>query len=88
MNITIAEGAAEGLKFIEYIDYLEKNNYLPPKGRDWVDHIRKKGNEATHEIAIMTKEDAEELIIFVEMLMKFIYEFPSIIKSKKNTSGT
>ena len=60
MNISVAEGATEGLKFVEYIDYLEKYNFLPPKGRDWVDHIRKKGNEATHEIAIMTQEDAEE----------------------------
>ena len=87
MNIAVAEGAAEGLRFVEYIDYLENNNFLPPKGRDWVDHIRQKGNEATHEIAIMMQEDAEELIIFIEMLMKFIYEFPSIIKSKKSTSS-
>jgi hypothetical protein len=31
----------------------------------------------THEIALMMKTDAEELIAFTEMLLKFIYEFPS-----------
>ncbi len=50
--------------------------YVPPNGRGWVDHIRKKGNEANHEIRLMTKIDAEELVSFAEMLLKFIYEFP------------
>ena len=40
-----------------------------------VDHIRKKGNEANHEIKLMTQADAEELIAFTEMLLKFFYEF-------------
>jgi len=82
MNIAVSKGASEGLKFYEYVDYLSKEGYVPPDGKDWVDQIRKKGNEATHEISIMKKEDAEELITFIEMLLKFIYEFPAIIKSK------
>jgi hypothetical protein len=51
--------------------------YVPPNGKAWVDHIRKKGNEANHEIVLMKKEDSQELISFVEMLLKFIYEFPN-----------
>lgn len=73
MNIAIAEGQ----RFIEYIDYLANNGFVPPKGRGWVDHIRKKGNEATHEINPMTHADATELVSFSEMLLKFIYEFPA-----------
>jgi hypothetical protein len=79
MNIAVSQGATEGLRFIDYIEYLEKNGFIPPNGRGWVDHIRKKGNEATHEIALMTQADAEELITFSEMLLKFIYEFPARI---------
>lgn len=86
MNIAVSKGAKEGLYFIEYVDYLSKEGYIPPDGKDWVDHIRKKGNEATHEIEIMKKEDAEELIAFIEMLLKFIYEFPAIIKRKTSNS--
>lgn len=77
MNIAVSQGAVEGLKFIEYVNYLASNGYVPPHGRGWVDHIRKKGNEATHEITTMLSTDAEELLVFIEMLLKFIYEFPA-----------
>ena len=77
MNISVQQGAKEGLKFIEYVEYLATKGYIPPNGKGWVDHIRKKGNEATHEIALMDSGDAEELIAFSEMLLKFVYEFPS-----------
>lgn len=79
MNIGVQEGAAEGKSFVHYVDFLADKGYIPPNGRGWVDHIRKKGNEATHEIALMTKADAEELLTFTEMLLKFVYEFPSSI---------
>lgn len=82
MNIAVCKGAKEGLKFIEYVEYLSEKNYIPPDAKEWVDHIRDKGNEANHEIAIMKKEDAEDLLSFIEMLLKIIYEFPSIVKKK------
>ena len=77
MNIAVQQGAKEGLKFIEYVEYLATNGFIPPNGKSWVDHIRKKGNEATHEIALMTQADSNELIVFTEMLLKFIFEFPN-----------
>lgn len=79
MNIAVNQGAKEGLKFIQYVNYLSDNGYTPPNGKHWVDHIRNKGNEATHEIAVMSPVDAQELLIFVEMLLKFNYEFPAMI---------
>ncbi len=79
MNIAVEQGADPGLKFVEYVDYLSKKGFVPPHGKQWVDHIRKKGNEANHEITLMTDKDAKELIVFLEMLLKFIYEFPNLI---------
>ena len=79
MNIAVAQGAEAGKPFIAYVEYLAANGYVPPNGKGWVDHIRKKGNEATHEIIFMSERDAQELIAFAEMLLKFIYEFPSKI---------
>lgn len=79
MNIAVQEKAKPGLTFVEYVDYLAANGFVPPNGRPWVDHIRKKGNEATHEIALMDQNDAKELVGFVEMLLRFIYEFPALI---------
>jgi hypothetical protein len=79
MNIAVSKGAEEGLKFIEYVDFLANKGYIPPDGKGWVDQIRIKGNEATHEIKIMSKEDTVQLIRFCEMLLRFVYEFPSYI---------
>jgi hypothetical protein len=79
MNVAVQEGAEQDKSFQYYVNYLEANNYLPPKGKDWVDKIRQKGNEATHEIAPMSLQDATELIGFVEMLLRFVYEFPGMV---------
>ena len=76
MNIAVQEGAEEGLSFMKYVNHLSDKGYIPPNGKHWVDHIRKKGNEATHEIALMNQEDARDLLSFVEMILRFIYEFP------------
>jgi len=84
MNIAVSKGAEQGKSFLHYVDYLAGQGYVPPNGRGWVDHIRKKGNEANHEIILMGKEDAEELILFSEMLLKFIYEFPSKVPASTN----
>ncbi|MFH1010766.1 MAG: DUF4145 domain-containing protein [bacterium] len=83
MNIAVDKGAPAGKKFVEYVEYLSDQNYVPPDGKGWVDRIRTTGNEATHEIALMKKEDAEDLITFVEMLLKFVYEFPAKVKPSK-----
>ncbi len=82
MHIAVSKGAKEGDNFVSYVEYLSAKNYVPPDARDWVDHIRKKGNETNHEISIMKKEDAEELLGFIEMLLRVIYEFPSAMKRK------
>jgi hypothetical protein len=79
MNIAVHQEAKENLNFLQYVEYLSGKGFIPPNGKHWVDHIRKKGNEANHEIALMNEVDAKELLIFTEMLLKFIYEFPNMI---------
>ncbi len=84
MNIAVSQKAKPGQSFISYVEHLANSGFVPPNGRGWVDHIRSKGNEANHEIALMNKEDAEELISFSEMLLKFIYEFPARVPKPKS----
>ncbi|MFC1485652.1 DUF4145 domain-containing protein [Candidatus Latescibacterota bacterium] len=79
MNIAVDKGAAPGKKFIEYIQFLVDNHYVPPDGEKWVDQIRDKGNEATHEIPKIERKDAEQIMRFTEMLLRFIYEMPSYL---------
>lgn len=82
MNVAVSLGASPGNSFASYVGYLESAGYIPPNGNAWVDHIRQKGNEATHEIVLSTKPDAEELIVFLEMLLRFVYEFPHRVPKK------
>jgi hypothetical protein len=82
MSIAVAEGAEPGKTFISYVEFLAKKGYVPPNGQGWVDHIRTKGNEANHEIVLMSSDDAADLISFSEMLLKFIYEFPNRVPKK------
>lgn len=83
MHMAVEKGADAGKSFFDYVTYLADKGYVPPDGKDWVDHIRKKGNEANHEIKHMSNADAEDLIHFSEMLQKFIYEFPAKIPKKE-----
>ncbi|AJH02109.1 hypothetical protein LF65_05601 [Clostridium beijerinckii] len=76
MNISCELGANEGLKFVQYIDYLENNNHIPSRAKQWVDKIRLLGNDGTHKLESRTKADAELAILFTSMLLKLIYEMP------------
>jgi hypothetical protein len=73
MHVAVQKGAAAGDKFVKYVEYLADKNYIPPDAKAWVDHIRTKSNEANHDISIMGRADAEELLAFTEMLFKVIF---------------
>jgi hypothetical protein len=85
MHIAVTKGAPTNQTFVTYVEYLATHGYIPPDAKPWVDHIRTKSNEANHEIVIMGKDDALELLSFSEMLLKVIFEFPSRIKKKSNS---
>lgn len=77
MHIAVAQGADTGKKFITYVNYLADNGFTPPNAKVWVDEIRNLGNDANHEIVIMNEAKAKSVIKFLEMLLKFNYEFPA-----------
>jgi len=79
MNVAVSQGAKAGDSFVNYVQFLADKGYVPPNGKHWVDHIRTKSNEANHEITLMSKDEAEKLITFVEMMLKFIYELPNVV---------
>lgn len=79
MHVAVDCGAPGNKRFVEYVNYLDESHYIPPNAREWVDAIRKMGNEATHEIVIVSELDAKNLLDFSEMLLKIVYEFPARI---------
>jgi hypothetical protein len=76
----VTEGAKEGKSFVQYLDYLERQGFIPAKGKEWVDYIRVNGNEANHQISVMERKDAEQFIIFLETLLRANYEFPATLQ--------
>jgi hypothetical protein len=82
MNVAVSKGAEENKKFVYYVDFFEQKNLIPSGSKEWVDHIRKMGNEATHELPSVDYDNAKEIIIFAEILLKLIYEFPNRIIAK------
>ena len=86
MHIAVEEGADENLNFKPYVDWLDGNGYIPPGGKHLVEYIRERGNDANHEIHLMNHQDAHNLITFIGMLMKFVYEYPALAPQPENDS--
>lgn len=84
MNIAVEKGAKEGDSFASYVDYLKNNGFVPQGVESWVKEVKEKGNVANHEVAPVDKSESEDIINFLEMLLKFIYEFPG----KRNVPAT
>ena len=92
MHIAVEKGDGEDKSFKEYVEYLDTNHYLPPGSKELAEQIRKQGNEANHKLESKTEEDAKQLIRFVEMLARFIYEIQSLLnepetETKENQGG-
>lgn len=74
MNTAVSEGAEENKNFIEYVEFLDRENIIPKNAKKWVNKLRELGNKANHEIENISKEQAEEAIKFVEVLLRNVYE--------------
>jgi hypothetical protein len=77
MHVAVEKGAKENQSFRQYIVWLVENHFVPPGGEGWADHIRGAGNDANHEIALIEQHAAEQVMSFVELLLKFVYEMPA-----------
>ena len=76
----VIERAKHGKSFVQYLDYLKHQGFIPAKGKEWVEYVRLKGKEASHEISVMERKDAEQFITFVETLLRANYEFPATLQ--------
>ncbi len=75
MHIAVDCGAEENKNFVEYVNYLDENHYIPPNSKKLLEFIRKQGNEPNHQIVIKNKDDAEKILKFLSIILTFVYEF-------------
>ena len=88
MNVAVSKGAPENLPFVEYVEWLLCQRYVPRGSEGWVDYIRSRGNEANHEISQMGESDAAAVLTFTEQLLRNVFELPSWVPKKKQTTET
>jgi hypothetical protein len=74
---------ARDLTFKTALEYLADNGFVPPKGKEWVQHIIEMGHKVNHRLAIMQNADATALMKFAEMLLRFLYEMPKELELRK-----
>lgn len=86
MHVGVNFGAEENKNFVYYVNYLKDNHYVSQNSGEWIDSIRKFGNVATHQIVVNTKEDAEKMIKFCEMLLKMNYEYPALMNQESDST--
>jgi hypothetical protein len=77
MHVGVEKGAPENENFVAYVNYLASKGYVPPDAREWIDEIREHGNDANHDIDLITKGEAENMVDFTAMLLRVIYEYPA-----------
>ncbi len=85
MHIAVDLGADEGKSFVDYVTYLAEQHVIAPQASGWVDEIRQQGNEKNHEIKVSTPDEARDLMVFMEYLLRGLYEFPGELKAKQAT---
>jgi hypothetical protein len=85
-STAVEQGAEPNKTFNHYVGYLADNGFVPPNGRGWVDYIRTRGNDAIHDIILMSRSDAVAVIEFTGALLGFIYDFPSRIPQAPATN--
>ena len=74
MHVAVDKGAKEGQNFVEYLTYLEKQGYVTPPMKAWVDLIRSHGNKAAHKLEPPDPIRAESTLLLTAELLRLIYE--------------
>ena len=87
MNVAVDQGAKPGKSFACYVGWLLGMGKVPASTKEWVDRIREMGNEAAHEIRSFSRAECEDLLTFVEMLLRIVYEFPAKASSGQREQG-
>ncbi|MGY0665807.1 DUF4145 domain-containing protein [Bordetella bronchiseptica] len=77
----------EAWKLEKRIDKLASLHLITQDMKDWAHEIRLVGNEALHEEDVPSKKEAEDLMMFSEMLLTYLYTLPAKVRARRNEDG-
>jgi hypothetical protein len=63
------------------IDKLADNGLITRDLKEWAHKIRLEGNEAVHDLPKPTKEQTEELQLFTELVLTYLFTLPAKVKA-------
>lgn len=82
MHMAVQEGLpAKNAKdfaptFVQCIDHLQSEGVITKRNRKWVDRIKDIGNEANHDLASLSRDQATTVATFTRQLLHEVYELP------------
>ena len=86
MHLAVTKGAKEGDSFRSYVEFLA-TKHLPPDCRPWIEQIKDIGNEANHEVKMMKQPEAENLVLFCEMLLLTLFVYPAAAHARNGVQA-
>lgn len=79
MHAAVDKGADKDKSFQSYVKWLIDEHYAPRGAESWLTYVKDRGNEANHELVVMSRDDAIGVLRFTEALLRGIYELPNIV---------
>lgn len=83
MQLALRNHGAKGANLKQEIDDLAGKGLLPPIMKDWSNALRDLGNDSAHpkpEQAATTSRDAEDVMRYLDFLLKYLYDLPKQIE--------
>lgn len=77
MNCATEAGADEGLRFTEYLKWLQSHHHITPSMHQHYGSVRDTGNDATHKAARISRERASIAFEFAQQLIDIMFESPA-----------
>lgn len=74
-------------KLEKRIDKLAAEGLITQDMKTWAHKIRLEGNEAVHELDEPSKEQTEDLKLFTEMLLTYLYTLPAKVRQQLDPEG-
>jgi Domain of unknown function (DUF4145) len=71
----------------ERIDKLAAGHKLTPSIKDWAHDIRLDGNDAAHEEDPFTKGEAEQMHLFTQLVLTYLFTLPEKVKLRGKPKG-
>ena len=68
-------------RLVDRIDEAAKQGAMTKNMADWAHQIRRLGNEAAHEEEPFSRQDAEELRSFTDLLLRYLFTLPGMLQA-------